>query len=135
MKKFARLILLFALLLSTAVLTATEPVLRTETIAAVHIDAAKIFNFYALQAKEMVKPENADKLAELEKQFKGFARIDTKLSDFFKKIDDFAGKELFLPDGQLSFSIDSSLRPNLSFKAKIKPLAFLEFVESFTGTI
>jgi len=134
-KKFARLVLLFALLLSTAVLTATEPVLRTETIAAVHIDAAKIFNFYALQAKEMVKPENADKLAELEKQFKGFARIDTKLSDFFKKIDDFAGKELFLPDGQLSFSIDSSLRPNLSFKAKIKPLAFLEFVESFTGTI
>lgn len=135
MKKFARLVLLFALLLSTAVLTATEPVLRTETIAAVHIDAAKIFNFYALQAKEMVKPENADKLAELEEQFKGFARIDTKLSDFFKKIDDFAGKELFLPDGQLSFSIDSSLRPNLSFKAKIKPLAFLEFVESFTGTI
>ena len=135
MNKFFRLVLLFALLLTTAVLTATEPVLRSETIAAVHIDAAKIFNFYAAQAKEMVKPENADKLAELEKQFKGFARLDTNISDFFKKIDDFAGKELFLPDGQLSFSIDSSLRPNLSFKAKVKPLAFLEFVESFTGRI
>ncbi len=135
MNKFSRLVLLFALLLTTAVLTATEPVLRSETIAAVHIDAARIFNFYASQAKEMVKPENADKLAELEKQFKGFARIDTKLSDFFKKIDDFAGKELFLPDGQLSFSIDGSLRPNLAFKAKVKPLAFLEFVESFTGKI
>ncbi len=135
MKIFVRLVLILAMLLPTAILTATEPVFSPETIAAVHIDAARIFNFYASQAKEMVKPENAGKLAELEKQFKGFARIDTKLSDFFKKIDDFAGRELFLPDGRLSFSLDSSLRPVMSFKARVKPLAFLEFVESFTGKI
>ncbi len=138
MKKLFGLFLFFAILLSMpSFLAAAEsaPVLQSSTIGVVYIDAAQLFSFYSGQAAELVKPENAGKLAEIEKQFKGYARLEVSLSDYFKKIAEFASSSLFIPDGQLWFTIDTSYRPTLAFKAKVKPLEFLEFLESHLGKL
>ncbi len=111
------------------------PVLQPKTLGALYIDAAAMFAFYSGQAAELVKPENSGKLAELEKQFKGYANLDVKLSEYFKKIDEFARQEIFIPDGTIWLTVDSTYHPAFAFKARIKPLEFMTFLEEQFGKV
>lgn len=108
-----------------------DPVLKDNTLGAVYINSAKIFNMYLAQAEEIIKPENKDKLAEMEGQLKGYVPAEFKLSEFLGKLRAFSQTGVFLPDGPMWFSMDADLRPFLLIKAKIKPLEFYDFVHSF----
>ncbi len=138
MKKLLSLLFIpIILILSTSPLAASgnDPVLQTKTLGALYVDAAAMFAFYSGQAAELVKPENSGKLAELEKQFKGYANLDVKLSDYFKKIDEFARREIFVPDGTIWLTIDSTYHPAFAFKARVKPLELMTFLEEQFGKI
>ena len=137
MKNPLKIILIAMLLLiaSLANAASTDPVLQAKTLGAIYIDAAAMFSFYSGQAAELVKPENSGKLAEMQKQLQGYANLQVDLSGFFKKIDDFAKNEIFVPDGTIWFTIDSTYHPTLAFKARVKPLEFVEYLEAQFGKI
>ncbi|MDD3148904.1 MAG: hypothetical protein PHD82_16545, partial [Candidatus Riflebacteria bacterium] len=138
MKKLSGFILIFAMLLLMPVLlpaAGSAPTLQTSTLGALYIDVGHLFSFYANQAAEMNKPENAANLAEIETKFKGYTNQNLNLGEFFKKVDEFARSAIFVPEGSLWFTIDTSYRPTLSLKAKIKPLELIEFIEQHLGKL
>lgn len=135
MVKFSRLFVLFLVLfLPVSCFAASHgPVLKENTLGAFYIDAGRIFNIYSTQAAEIMKPENREKLAEIEEKMRQYVPAGFKLSEMFVKLEGFARKEIFLPDGAMWFSIDADFRPALSIKARIKPLEFFEYLESLMG--
>ncbi|MDD2998021.1 MAG: hypothetical protein PHV05_03095 [Candidatus Riflebacteria bacterium] len=134
-KNIAGIVLLICLLFVSMVSHASDqnPILKADTLAAVYIDAAQLFEVYSAQVADLRKPENKDNLAAIEAGIKQHVPGEFSLSDFFQKTDEFVKAQLFVPDGAIWFSIDSSYRPFLSFKAKVKPLELLEFIENRFG--
>lgn len=135
MVKFSRIfVILLALLLPVSCFaTSHDPVLKENTLGAFYVDAGRIFNIYLAQAVEIMKPENKEKLAEIEEKMRQYVPSSFKLSELFVKLEGFAKKGIFLPDGAMWFSIDADFRPALSIKARIKPLEFFEYLESLMG--
>ncbi|NLF98295.1 MAG: hypothetical protein GX569_16305 [Candidatus Riflebacteria bacterium] len=123
MHKLTKLLLILVILLSTTGASAKNraQVLKSDTLGAVYINAGRIFNLYLGQARELLKPENAEELEKIEAQMRQHFPGKFSFASFFKKLVDFADTAVFLPDGALWLSIDEELLPAMSISARIKP--------------
>jgi len=127
MHKLAKLLLIMVILCCTTGVSAKNraQILKSDSLGAVYINAGRIFNLYLDQARELLKPENAEELEKIETQMRQHFPGKFSFTSFFKKLVNFADTAVFLPDGALWFSIDQDLRPAMSISARIKPQELL----------
>ncbi len=129
-KLFVILFAVMMILCSQLVAAETSFALKADTIGAVYIDAAAIFNAYKKYIGELMKPENSEKLEEALAQMRQHVPETLDVFPLLQSFHVFAKSEVLQPVGAMWFSIDNSFRPDLSLKADVKPLALLDFVAS-----
>lgn len=135
MKLIVRLFVVLMFLMQMAIPAGAglTTIYNDETLGVLHLNAVELYNIYASHAAELARPENRQKLGELEKKIWEATGKSAYLTDAVSWIDDFFARELLIPTGPLWFSIDAKFRPFLHLKADIRPLELAGFVESRIG--
>lgn len=130
MNRIAAVILVLILCLSTLSTYAVQPPLKTDTLGAVYLNAARLQKLLSQQVTELADPANADKLAEIEKELKKHTRIrKLPFAQFIHGLKEMYEKKLLQPQGPLWFAIDSSYMPEMIMPATIKPAEFYAFLQ------
>ncbi|GAB4268261.1 MAG: hypothetical protein Kow0029_03500 [Candidatus Rifleibacteriota bacterium] len=131
---FSRIFLFVALLFTAFTSNAQEIRLSDNTLGAFYLNLQAVYEIYASQVKEMLKPENTGSFAEINSMIKKQLKNESfDLKAHIDKFLEFEKSRIFVPDGPVWFCIDAKYHPALSIKAKIKPEEFVGFIEGMAG--